>query len=229
MTEPAEARLAEELGTLRQTTDHLAEARRLLADAEEALANARQAVHHQMRATGLAFLAADRPYPIDLLRELYWDNPEVHAEEIAHAFGMRAANEVSRTVGPDTRTLPCGNECGNAVIRSIRSRTELTSRSLTGSRDPRLCADCREYARLVEAERAARHREDARRMRAAQAAERARLEEAIANGLKPSQVYASYPGFGDPNNAWSISSLQDVTDLVTPGEHVDDWTSPTRG
>lgn len=221
LADPAQARLAEELETLRLTTDRLAEARRRLAEAEQALTETRDDVHRQMRTTGLAFLAAERPYPVDLLRELYWDNPEVHAEEIAHAFGMRAANEVSRIVGPDTRTLPCRNQCGNTVIRSIRSRAELTSRSLTGSRDPRLCGDCRERTRQIEEERTARSREESRRLAAAHAAERARLEEAIKNGLQPTQVYASYPGFGNPNNAWSISSLQDVTDLVTPGQHKD--------
>lgn len=203
---------------LQRTTGDLIAARENLHQAQERLTAARDAVHSQVRATGLAFLRAGLPYPVDVMRSLYWDYPEVHAEALAHAFGLRSASQVYEVVDPDNRSIPCGNGCGADVVRSVRNRSDVKPSTYWrgGSKDPTWCEDCRERARPDEERRAREAREQWAREREAQIAERARLEEAIANGLKPTQVYASYPGFGDVDNPWSLHSLQDVTELVTP-------------
>ena len=209
----AERQVRDEVDRLRSDAAALDAARERLMAAEQEMTQARDALHAQMRHTGLAFLSAGQPYPVDLMRELYWDYPEVHVDEIAHAFGLRSANLVSRTVGPDTRTMPCRNACGNTVTRNLQSRSAINAKAWRGSSDQRLCAACRERARADEEQRAAEHRRNSERQRAEMDAERTRLEQAIANGLKPTQVYASYPGFGR-HSAWSLSSLQDVSELV---------------
>lgn len=185
--------VAERMSAVRRALDEVEQVREQLADAGVAACSAKDAAQRAVLRLGAAVAAADHPADHHLMRTLYWDYPEVSADTIARAFGLRAANEVYRVVGPDTREWPCRGGCGSPVVLNRESRTGRPWDR--GSRDPRLCPACRE--RLVAEERE-REVEWNRRRALERAEDEAVLEQlkaAISQGLTPSGTYIEYPGY----------------------------------
>lgn len=192
--DPAQELLDQRLAVLRANLADLDDARENLLLAHEHLSQVRDAVERILPGIGNAYLAAEQPVPIPLIRELYWDNPELRAEEIAHAFGMRHGGEVSRMVGSEARELPCRGRCGATVTYRATSRADRVKRQGWRWQDRRFCEKCQRLAYE-------QHREDEERRMAQWAAESRLaeselqlLDEARSNGVLPRRVYVEYPG-----------------------------------
>lgn len=182
-------------------------ARDAVAAAQARLGQARDETYRAMRGYGVALVGAGQPFPLPVMRQLYWDHPEIAAEEIAHSFGLRHSSEVARTIGTDTRTLPCRSPrewgCQNTVTRSIRSRKDAISAPARWNRgqDPRCCPDCQVRAREEHRIQEEGHQRWQAEREVEDARERAALDAAIAAGLQPSVSYVEYPGF---HGAWRV-------------------------
>lgn len=127
----------------------------------------------------------------DLLRELYWKQPDVHVRELADAMGTRRIDEVIRAAGPGRFEEPCPR-CGTTVVRVVASRTAAAARGQRWrGHDPRYCEPCN-AARQAEWEE--RMREASERVGRQGSEEKALFEAAVAAGAKPSARYVEYPG-----------------------------------
>lgn len=141
----------------------LSEARDRRDEAEGAFQVARDGVGEALRLLGLTCLLEGTLPPLSLLRELYWQCPEVRVSDIGRAFALHAS-EVHRLAGPGIVTDRC-RACEVEVRRQVESRSgALTARSRFRwqSSDWRICDNCRPRvaARLKEAnERRERERE----------------------------------------------------------------------
>jgi len=176
---------------LRQRLAALVEARREMTEAQARLDQAVEEVNEAMRRYGHRLLLDEEPIPLPLLRALYWDYLEVGARQIATSFGIRAANDVHRLVGPDRRTANCRGGCGRTVERNRASRAAAQASGGHGSRSWRLCDDCRE--RLAVEEQATADRW-AQRHAQEDAEDRELLHQAIASGRKPVARFVEYEG-----------------------------------
>jgi hypothetical protein len=73
------------------------------------------------------------PLPLEFLRALYWERPEVRVRDLARAFGLRLG-ELTDLVGPRREPGTCAD---------CESRTEVTRRSRT-HRPTARCPPCEE-------------------------------------------------------------------------------------
>jgi len=143
----AAALLARCEGDLAGALEVLGAARDAVAAAQQRHESARQAVHKAMRRLGHAHQAAEQPMPRQTMRSLYWDHPDVRADEIAKAFEVRGgAGLLAPLVGPDEREVACAGGCGRTMVRRKRNRTD--AKMLT-------CEYCQREAQQAAAERRA--------------------------------------------------------------------------
>lgn len=143
----------------------LVEARDRMETAKEAFHAARVSAGRAVRRYGAALLTAEQPVERSMLRSLYWECPDLRAEDIGAAFGFHAS-EVFQYVGPYEQEGLC-LRCGTAkVTRKVVNRSKVAERYPPWQ----YCAPCREVieeearvqAAQWRAERQAEEREIAR-------------------------------------------------------------------
>lgn len=189
------------LSDLRAQMARMDDARERLRRAKADLGQVRDQTELAVMRAGAARWKDEQPFPLALVRELYWDHPEIRVTPIGHAFGMRPA-EVCRHVGPDTRTVECRGGCGRQVQRDIQSRTDALCRSWYAPEDPNMCSSCREGALRKRKESHAWWDRECARMEEEAKREEEALRRAIASGLRPESVSAVFPGF---DGEWPVN------------------------
>lgn len=170
--------------------------------------NTQIAAAAERASSGLRLHAAERHLedePVDrgLVRDLYWDVPEVKVDEIRRAIGVRAVADVIAVAGPGRFEAECRGGCGVTVVSRATSRSDRNDgHSLRGMRagewvgSDRYCADCNERIgrEIVE------HRQREREVYAQREAELARRIAALRDaGERPVAIpshfeYPSMPG-----------------------------------
>lgn len=91
----------------------LGDARQAAALADQRVVQERGEVHRLVRLHGLALLAAGEPQPPrDLMRELYWDHPEVAVEESRSPSGCAPRAMCSASSGPTPGRCPAAGAAG---------------------------------------------------------------------------------------------------------------------
>ena len=156
----------------------LADRRTKIEELQLELAAARDSLTESMRRYGAALSIDESPVPHGVIRKLYWEHRDIHADSIARAFALSGgAGQVHRFAGENYYDLPCPAGCGTTV--------RLTSRS-AAVRPCVACATARE-------EQLAAHRDEQRELSArARADYEARMRSEIKAGRTAEQIYAEH-------------------------------------
>jgi hypothetical protein len=75
-----------------------------------------------LRQAAAAYRDEDLALPVDVIAHLYWERPEVRAQDIASAFGV-SVTRLAALAGPRTEVTGC-SECGGATEAVRRSRSD---------------------------------------------------------------------------------------------------------
>lgn len=153
--DPGPAAIEGTTADLEEALDELGEALAGLTAARDRVEERRQAVHVHLRRLGAYHLAEGTKPPHELIRRLYWDYPEVSADEIARALNC-TTTEVRVFAGAGVQRAPC-LDCGEVELeRHVASRSAARQHGGyygRGSRDWRLCDSCRATRREEEQRR----------------------------------------------------------------------------
>ncbi|MET3567965.1 hypothetical protein ABIC47_003479 [Leifsonia sp. 563] len=125
--------------------DELEQARRAVDEATRRLAEQRERTNTVMQRYGGALAIEDRQVPQQVVRSLYWEHRDIHAQAIADAFALKGGGgRVHEYAGSEPFETPCAGGCGRPVRLVARTSSVPT---------------CPECAARIEAERQAHFRE----------------------------------------------------------------------
>jgi hypothetical protein len=156
----------------------LADKRTKIEELQLELAAARDSLTESMRRYGAALSIDEAPIPHGVIRKLYWEHRDIHADSIARAFALPGgAGQVHRFAGENYYDLPCPAGCGKTVRLTSRSAPVRPCAACAAAREKRLAAQWEQ------------HRETSAR---AHADYEARMRSEFKAGRTAEQIYAEH-------------------------------------